>query len=412
MSGYLAALIQKVADSETANRLGEQAAGFYESLPRVDGIAQSHAAHISNAILSLKKSQRPVIVCGTDIVADPIPGLAADLALFLHAMGKKSGLFYVLPGANAFGAGVLSGKEQTLLQVIEGIENGLIKALILVESDPWRYFADRPRLVKAFEKLELLIVLDYIGSGVVQAAHIFIPSATMYEAGGVFINQEGRLQRVPAAFAGGIPIAQTGRGDHPPRRYGTGLPGGETFPAWTVLAELAALRSPGDRPAARTDIWRWLAEFLPGFAELPAFEQIPAQGVRCNPGVNTDLRFATRWPLPLESVGARNNRLELIRVDWTFGTEELSWFSECLRELEQPPCIFMHSRDAGNQGLGDGDQVAIRTDKGLLETRLRVAENMAGGVVIVPRHAKINWQIFATGARHIFRDQIRKVTTQ
>jgi hypothetical protein len=34
---------------------------------------------------------------------------------------------------------------------------------------------------------------------------------------------------------------------------------------------------------------------------------------------------------------------------------------------------------------------------------------MAAGVLIVPRHRKISWQIFATGMTSIGREQIKKV---
>ena len=52
----------------------------------------------------LGQSRRPVLICGTDIVRGTTPALAADLALGLLAAGLAVGLFYLLPGANAFGA--------------------------------------------------------------------------------------------------------------------------------------------------------------------------------------------------------------------------------------------------------------------------------------------------------------------
>ena len=53
----------------------------------------------------LGRSRRPVLICGADIVRGTTPALAADLALGLLAAGLAVGLFYLLPGANAFGAG-------------------------------------------------------------------------------------------------------------------------------------------------------------------------------------------------------------------------------------------------------------------------------------------------------------------
>jgi NADH-quinone oxidoreductase subunit G len=57
----------------------------------------------------------------------------------------------------------------------------------------------------------------------------------------------------------------------------------------------------------------------------------------------------------------------------------------------------------------DGDSVSIQTESGSLEAKLKVVENMAAGVIVVPRHGKISWQIFETGMIRIDREQIKKV---
>ncbi len=173
MSALVGLFIKATMDRVTAASCGEKAAKFFDALPDLNLRAGYPEDVITAATDGLKNSQRPVIVCGTDIVPDQVPGLAADLALFLRAAGKNAGLFYLLPGANAFGAGLLSDEEASLLSIIEAIENGDIKALILVESDPFFHFSDRKRLERALDALDLLIVMDYIHSDAVQKAHIF-----------------------------------------------------------------------------------------------------------------------------------------------------------------------------------------------------------------------------------------------
>ena len=49
--------------------------------------------------------------------------------------------------------------KTSLLNIIEAIEAGDVKSLILVESDPFFQFADRNRLQRALDTLDLLIVL-------------------------------------------------------------------------------------------------------------------------------------------------------------------------------------------------------------------------------------------------------------
>jgi len=406
---YLGSFIKSAVDPETANDLEKKAAEFYHNVP-ADIVTDIRSELVSPAIHGLRSSRRPVVVCGTDIVPTPLPAQAADVALFLQAVGKKAGLFYVLPGANAFGAGLLSTGGQSFTELIEDIENGTVKALIVAESDPFWYFPDRYRLARAIDSLDLLLVVDYIGSEAARRAHIFVPASSLYEAGGIFINQEGRVQAGPQAFLGGIPISETGAGDHPPRQYGARIPGSEDLPAWSVLADLAVADSQGSQPLGRTDIWKWLVAFLPEFENLNSFQQIPEEGVRFNLRTNTSQHFAAKWSSQAENKIERENNLELILVEWTFGTEELSALSSCLHELEWEPCMYMHRRDAGDLNLRDGDRVAIHIDNLSLEIHLQVVENMAPGLLIVPRHRQLNWQVFGPGKILIGRNWIQKAT--
>jgi NADH-quinone oxidoreductase subunit G len=357
LSGLIGLFIKATVDRETAASYGENAAKFYGSLPDRNQIVGFQDDFFTPATDGIKISQRPLIVCGTDIPPVQVPGIAADLALFLRAADKNAGLFYLFPGANAFGAGLLSDDEASMLSIIEDIEDGDIKALVLVESDPFYHFPDRKRLTHALDALDLLIVLDYINSEAVEKAHIFIPSTTLYETDGIFVNQEGRAQAAPRAYDGGRPIVQSGGGDHPPRLYGQGIPGAAAKPAWMILAELTDEKLPPDSEKLRTDIRMRLVDDIPGFADLHSFEDIPDAGIRLEFTTKSDLRFTTDEPWPFKKSGAQDESLELILVDWTFGTEALSAHSECLWELEREPTVIMHTSEAQNLDLIEGDPV-------------------------------------------------------
>jgi NADH-quinone oxidoreductase subunit G len=402
--GFSSGLLMKAAvDRTAAAAFGERAAEFYDAAPDENLADKTRREQVSAVIQDLRASRRPVIVCGTDIVPPQIPGLAADLALLLQAAQKRAGLFYLLPGANAFGSGLVSDPERSFLQIVEGIENGDIKALILAECDPLQEFEDRKRLEGALEKLDLLIVMDHLNSEAVQKAHMFLPTATLYEAGGLFINQEARLQVVVQAYKGGLPIVQSGGGDHPARIYGAGIPAAEARPAWRMLAELV------DKNIEPMNDRAWLADVIPEFASLPQLDDIPDDGVRFESAADADLRFKGEDASLFGKTKVQVDSLELILVDWTFGTEELSAYSSCLGELELEPCATMHASDAHASKLYDGDRIEIETENGKLELILRVADNMASGVLVIPRHRKLSWQIFETGSVSIGRDQIRKV---
>jgi NADH-quinone oxidoreductase subunit G len=138
-------------------------------------------------------------------------------------------------------------------------------------------------------------------------------------------------------------------------------------------------------------------------------DDIPDDGVRFESAADADLRFKGEDASLFGKTKVQVDSLELILVDWTFGTEELSAYSSCLGELELEPCATMHASDAHASKLYDGDRIEIETENGKLELILRVADNMASGVLVIPRHRKLSWQIFETGSVSIGRDQIRKV---
>jgi len=401
---YASALVKAVVSRDAVKELGQNAIEFHDAIPDAAGDSYSYKEEISGLAEKLQRSQRPLIVCGTGIVPETTPGLAADLALFLNVAKGQTGLSYLMPGANAFGAGLFSHMDDSLEKTVEDIENGAVKALVLVESNPFWQFSDRHRLEKALDLLDLLVVFDYVNSVTAQKAHVFLPTTTLFETGGVFINQEGRAQAAARVFAGGIPIAQTGRGDHPPRLYGAGIPGSEPRTAWQILAELGGIEC-GSLEELRSKTWNWLSETIPGFADWPPGGDLPDDGIRIEPGAPSPDRFAL---VGIARAQDLEETFDLIAVERTFGTEELSSHSACLTEFAGSPCIFMRRSDARSLSLADGDRIAVELDSGMIEANLQVADHMAAGTLVIPRHRDLNWQKMGTGRARVPKNRVRR----
>jgi NADH-quinone oxidoreductase subunit G len=372
------------------------AARFRASLP--DSPATG-AEVLDRTAEMLAASRRPVIVCGTDIVAPGLVDLAADAALLLAAAQKKAGLFYILPGANAFAAGLLAPRDGTTDRILEAVVDGGVKALVLVENDPFAVFPHRKLLERALSKTESLIVLDYLDTPLSRRAHVFLPTQTLFESGGVFINQEGRAQYSAAAFAGGTPVLETGGGDHPPRVYGAGLPGADPQPAGHIMALLAGDAIPAEMKRRQNDCYR----SNPQLADLATVTAFPEEGMRLASKNPSKDRFHSDLSSP---AAADPNELEIILAERTFGTEELSTYSACLETLEDEPFAGLHRTDAEPLGLRDGDRIAIRAGDDTVALAVNVFDNMAPGVVVVPRLRRLNWQ--ALGKR-IRRQEILKI---
>jgi len=393
----LGTLLQHAVDRDAAASLGPEAKALLDALPDKDLPQQASIEALAPIV---RQSRFPVIVCGTEVVAGVLPDLAADAALLLQRANKQAGLFYVLPGANAFGAALLGGDGRSLEDILAGIEKGKIKALVLVENDPLAQFSDRQRLEGALEQLDLLVAMDYLNTLSAQRADIFISTATVFESGGTYINQEGRAQRFPAAYCGGPSIAQTGAGTHPPRTFQAEIPGGDIAPAWSTLATIAGITLD---PLPQS----FLQNTHPLFAELPAADDFPDEGVRLLAEGNR----ADAFQMDRAAFGgfkSPGSDMQVLLVEQIFGTEELSAYAPCLTALAPMPAAFIHSIDAHRFDLADGDMVTLHTERGALTVTLRVQERMAAGVLVLPRHRRLAWQIFMAGQMKLSSNQIHK----
>jgi NADH-quinone oxidoreductase subunit G len=362
---------------------------------------------MAQTAFALTRSLRPVIVCGTDAVDSAAVAQAGRLARGLHTSERRAGLFSVLPGPNALSAALFSESGRSITQVVERIEQGHVKALLVVETDPiWR-FSDRQRLAQALKRLELLVIMDYVDGPRDRDADVFLVSTTHFESGGTYINQEGRAQTALAAFAGGTPIRLTGGGDHPPRVYGLGLPGTEPLPAWQMLSTLAE----DSGLAASGSILSWLAAEIPGFGALKEAQRASIDGVLLSPaetvGTSMHLPKSGRGEMPEPP---RVDELELITGEQIFGSEELSCRSPQLAELEPSPSASLSLFDAKRLNLGEGDHIAIDTGAGEIRIDVNVSDRIVPGTLFLPRHHRLDWQRLSRRRMRVPFDRIRKVT--
>jgi NADH-quinone oxidoreductase subunit G len=262
--------------------------------------------------------------------------------------------------------------------VLQAAADGSVKALVVVESDPLGSFPDRALLEAALARLELLVAIDYLDSPTSRRAGILLPSQTVFEAGGTFVNNEGRAQESPPVLAGGAPVRDTGAGDHPPRVFGLGLPGSDPRPAWRILAGLAG-EAGDETPPGR--LRRDVAAAGSRHAALRELPALPADGLRLRLG---DERAARFEPAPSRPETAPDE-FEVVVAERTFGTEELSGYSACLHALHEPPFVGLHPRDAAALGLREGDRAALRTPSGPVGLNVRCFADMAPGVVVIPQ---------------------------
>jgi len=351
----------------------------------ISAISLPDSKMLASVISALTQSHRPALISSTEFADEAIISETAELAQALRQMNKQAGLFYIFPQANSAGAAIIDEPQFFVSDMVEKIESDEIKALITVESDIWDSYPDRVRLTHALNRLELLVCLDCISTPFFEKANIQIPIQTVFEAGGTYINQEGRGQRISPAYAGGIPIAITGKGDHPPRVFSSGIPGGDILPAWKIIYELSG----GKIPEAGEALLSSIAEVV---SELPEFFKVMNED-----GVRIDLKKFSVSASPPASIPKSGDFL-LLPVSSIFGDEPLSSFSSWLKELENPPSLWMSTADAEKLGAASGDQVRLNLKFSSIELALRVSAWIPEGILVMPRHRAIFWQQFEDGS--------------
>jgi NADH-quinone oxidoreductase subunit G len=386
LKDFLFAFIKSAVNIEDI-KPESRARDFVEALPEDYPFDENMTGRIKLLVEKVRQSRKIAFICGTQVVTETLPDAMADAAQLFSHTKEKSGLFYVFPGANSFGAALWDNSEKRCFEdILEEIEQEKIKALIVVENNPLFHFPDRNRLETVIKKLELFLVLDYLPSPTVTRAGMFIPSQTVFESGGSFINQEGRIQYAHPIHQGGIPIHQQNNGSYPERAFGLGIPGKDPKPSREILARISGL-VPNDTTAG--DCLEKFNNFgHPFFAWFPP-EDYPFDNIRILPQNSRTEPFAGNLNKDLMPVG---NVIKLLLVDRTFGTEVLSAFSEPACKVESPPAVYMHPSDAIQAEITGAKKICLTLSGGDLEVWLELKENMAAGIIVLPRHRQLQWQ--------------------
>ncbi len=410
IESYLAAMAGKAVEQD-AKDLEEKAARFYRGLSAYCKDRELPAG-IFPLCEQLRSSQRPIVICGTEVTRETTPEFAADCIQLLRSTGKNARLFYILAGAGSFSSALLSGTDgRDFNELIRDIENGEVRALLVTESDPFHYYPDRVRLDEAISKLELLIAIDYFPTETANRATIFYPSSTIFECGSTYINQEGRAQFAQRVHKGGMPIWG---GEHPPRVYREFVPGGDHLPAWKVLSEIADLPAPdgaGDIfpievAAAEHTAFQGLAS---GDYRVDARRILPAKSGREIFESTKESESGGKCEGTERGKEAKNEGLELLLVEWMFGTTEFSAYSDSLDAGLTEPFMSMHPKDAERAGLSDGERVSIEFDNGTMEIAISVSDRTAEGVLVIPRHQRLDWRKMKDCRVCVPYEKIRKI---
>jgi len=204
----------------------------FKSIVEVTGVSETA---LREAARLINRGGRTAVIYGSDIIRSldmkNAVSKVVNLAILTGAVGYRGAGIYpldeknntqgmldmgvcpeYLPGYHTYGAKASTfssawnctvpatpGKD--LFQIIEGIEKGEIKALYVMGSDPLHFMPERERVLKALQKLELLIVQDLFLTETARLATAVLPAATAAEKAGSFTAVDNRVQCFGRAVA-------------------------------------------------------------------------------------------------------------------------------------------------------------------------------------------------------------------
>jgi len=266
-----------------------------------------------------------------------------------------------------------------------------IRAMIVVAGNPLLSIAGQERLRKAFEQLDLLVVIDIYPSATAELAHVVLPSTDMYERDDLNIVNIGTSAQ---PFAQYTPAVVAPRADRMP----------EWWIAHRLLQELGLPSILDDDTPDPWAKWRHMLSRGSGvdLADLQAGPHTvvlppPAPGEFFQRQVHTDdarvdccpdgfaeaiERCHRLFAETSEEVAAPDAPLRLIhkRDAWMHN----SWFANVPRmkrggRTSNP--LSMHPSDAATQGLADGDAVLVTSHHGEVATTVELDDDLMPGVV-------------------------------
>ncbi|MDV6344082.1 NADH-quinone oxidoreductase subunit NuoG [Nitrosomonas sp. Is37] len=314
-------------------------------------VAAPSAAHnkqekeLTDIATYLTAAHQPLLVGVIETMVAPEIVVLAQLAT---ALGPRARLAYALPGANAYGAALLTPASSTTA-MLEAIESGQIQTLIVAGNDPLGDARLGARWRVACQRLSTLIVLDCVATATAEAADILLPVAAWAERSGTFVNYEGRAQGFASVFQRSEPLLSTAE----------------------VIADLAQCLA-----LALPDAAVVLSDAFPGYqAPVPGTLGSPLAALPLPVQIDTTIRLA--WRL-------HPGRWQAALASW-YGDEPLAGFAPALLKLAPAAAALINPATALSEGIAEGERVRLQGPVETMVLPVQLDNNVAAGTIALAR---------------------------
>jgi len=282
-------------------------------------------------------------------------------------------------------------------KILEAVDDGQMKALWFVATNPAHSWIDKNTLFERFKKLDFLVVQDlYYTTETAELADLVLPAAGSGEKDGTLINSERRLgivQKVMEAPGEALPDFQI------LRRIADAWGCGDMFAEWTDPegAFRVLQRASKDRPCDITGIKGYQMLRERGGVQWPYPEngaddeperRLFADGRFYTPSGKAKLLFDPIAPLPETPDGEfpfflLTGRGTVVQ----FHTQTRTGKVDMLRRLyPEKGYAQVNPADAEKIGLNGHTRVRVTSRRGSVTVDVEVTEEVRPGYVFMPMH--------------------------
>ena len=280
----------------------------------------------------------------------------------------------------AWGASLSPKVGLTVTEMVPGLEEGKVKAMVILGENPMVSDPDSGHVKHALEKAEFLMVVDIFPTPTTEMAHLVLPGVCFAEKNGTFSNSERRVQMVRKAVE----------------------PPGEARTDWRIFQDIARRMGYPMSYETAEDVFEEIARMTPSYGGM-RYERLQGDGL-CWPCPAPDHpgtvylhkdRFARGLGL-FHAIDYRPPAetpdddypfwLTTGRVHTHYHTGTMTRRSPHLHRETPEAVMEMHPDDASSMGIQEGETVRLSSRRGSILTRVGLTERVDRGLVFMPFH--------------------------
>ena len=334
----------------------------------------------------LSKAENLVVVAGAEgLTLEGSRALAGAARNFLiesgHAGKRNSGLLSPLPGANGMGLHYLGFRSADSLDIAANPP----KVLLVAQAE---LLDDDPSARAWLDQVETVIYANFFDDGISEFADFVLPIQTFAERDGSFVNGERRVQRFYLAQG----------------------PVGQALPAWKLFGSIRQEMGMSHLKPSAAAVMQEISKNVEAFAGMSykALAQVKRQfpdvggrdqyyggtaynntggvGIQIPPSAESGKQLK---PLNLDdsgSVAAAGGEVLIMPISRLYNRQRNFRPSLLMERRILGADAIMHPVDAQALGIIQDDVIDIRFGDAEVRVRATVSDDIAVGVVALPRH--------------------------